>query len=165
MLPASEFSIGMTPRSDLRRSTRSNTSPNVSQGVVTISFPSIARAAASLYAPWTPWNATFIAVSLRGKGVPDREKAPEPAGSLIRRGKLRTFTIYDEHPDRIHREFTREKENRTVRRERAAGKGLRLRRRLLPGRDQVALRSSFRDEIGPEKIQEGARGEDDGADF
>jgi hypothetical protein len=40
------------------------------------------------------------------------------------RRKLRTFTIYNEHPDRIHREFTREKENRKGRRERVAGQGL-----------------------------------------
>ena len=75
MLPAKEFSIGMTARSACRRATISKTSSNVIQGTGRIRGPKMFSLARWLKAPSSPWKATRLPI--RPANAP-REHVFEP---------------------------------------------------------------------------------------
>src|SRR3990170_6392724 len=69
MLPASEFSMGIKPRSQVFPATALNTSSNDSHGTVsTCSELKCALIAASEKAPGSPWKAMRISSPLRSHG-------------------------------------------------------------------------------------------------
>jgi len=59
MLPASEFSMGKTPKSQVPSATAANASSKDGLGAGVTVSPKCAKTAASEYAPGSPWKATL----------------------------------------------------------------------------------------------------------